>query len=169
VSAWELLDAEELLAALHARGAEVKADGDRLVFRAPLGLSGDLKAEVSARRTELLALLRPPAPPTGARLFFQAANARICWPDDAALHHWCYEHAPRWYYAKEHSAPPCEPVLAAHCRRRCPGCSGRKLRVAWVQVKNGKRQLRCRCLECGASQGCLKQEPANPELEWRAT
>src|SRR5262245_25077269 len=110
-----------LLARLHAVGAEVKADGDRLVLCASLGaLSDELKDEASASKADLLALVRPPAPAAGACLFFEGDRAKTCWPEEAGS--WTYEGAPRWYYVREHPVPACEPTLAAYSRRRCPGC-----------------------------------------------
>jgi hypothetical protein len=158
-----------LLDRLHALGASVKTEDGRLVLNVAVGgLPDELKALVAAHKDELLALLRPPAPPPGARLFFESADGKVCWPEEA--HHWTYERAPTWYYAAQHPAPPCTPAPAVlpWRPRRCPGCSGRDLRVAWAEVKEGKRQLQVRCNACNAYAGCLRQEPDNPELEWRA-
>jgi hypothetical protein len=161
------LTTSELLAALRARGAKMKIEGDRLTFRLPLGALPDaLKAEATAQRAELLALLRPPAPPPGVRLFLETADGKLAWPKEC--HHWTYERAPTWYYVAQHPLPPHAPALAARSCRRCPSCSGKALRVAWAEIKGGKRQLQCRCRTCGALQGCLKQEPDHFELEWRA-
>jgi hypothetical protein len=108
-----------------------------------------------------------PAPPPGVRLFFELENAKLCWPEEA--HHWTWEGAPAWYYAREHPPPASTPALAPHVRRRCPSCSGRALRVQWQVCKNGERRLQVKCNACEAHAAYLPMEPRNPDLEWRAT
>jgi hypothetical protein len=59
--------AAALVERLRAQGAELWAEGDRLRFRIPgQVLTDDLKAELSARKTELLALLSGSAGEQGA-------------------------------------------------------------------------------------------------------
>jgi hypothetical protein len=164
------LTGHELLAALQAHGVRLEADGDRLAYSGPLGgLTDELRAEMTTRKAELLDLLRPPAPPAGTRLFFQDTKGAICWPENAAI--WTYEGGPRWWYTKEHPVPPHEPALALlpWKSRRCPGCSGRKLRVTWQECGEGEKRLRVECVACGRFVDWLKRKPDNAELEWRAT
>jgi hypothetical protein len=101
------------------------------------------------------------------RLFFEAENAKICWPEEA--HHWTYEGAPTWYYTREHPPPACVPAFAAlpWRPRWCPGCSGRKLRAVWQECGEGEKRLRVECVACGRFVDWLKRRADNPELEWR--
>src|SRR5262249_45695163 len=148
----------DLLARLHALGASVQVEDGRLAVRVALGgLPEELRALVGAHKDELLALLRPPAVPPGARLFFEGEKAKLCWPEDAER--WTWEGAPRWYYAQEHPVPSCKPVFAPHVKRRCPSCSGVAMCIAWREIKGGKRQLQCRCAACEALVCCLPQDP----------
>jgi hypothetical protein len=157
----------DLLARLHALGASVQAEDGRLAVRVTVGgLPDELRALVGAHKNDLLALLRPPAPPPGSRLFFEGEKGKLCWPEEAER--WTWEGALRWYYTREHPVPPCEMALAPHVRKRCPNCSRIAFRVVFRDIKGGKRQLQCRCVACDALVCCLPQEPGNPDLGWKA-
>jgi hypothetical protein len=61
------MTARELLAALQCRGGVLRVEGGGLRLRAPVGaIPATLRAEASARKAELLALLRTAAPADGA-------------------------------------------------------------------------------------------------------
>jgi hypothetical protein len=46
-----------------------------------------------------------PKPPPGARLYCQAADARIVGPGDPDVYMWTFEGAGAWFYAKDHPVP----------------------------------------------------------------
>jgi hypothetical protein len=124
-----------------------------------------LKAEASARKSELLAILMA-VPPAGARLFFGAANGSPCVPEDA--YHWTWEHGPCWFYTSEHPVPPCEPDLWSRSKIRCARCVRKALVLRWQTFEDGKRHLRCDCAQCGGHVKYLKPPPGNPDVEFRA-
>ncbi len=147
-------------------------------YRAPAGaITEDLRAEARGRRAELLRLLAAeqapppqppgPAPPSGARLYFELENAKPCLPEEA--HHWTWEGAGRWLYTQERPPPPHRLAVAPWAKALCGRCVARELRVRETADKNGRKQLRCECAVCGAFVKFMSPPPGNLDLEWRAS
>jgi hypothetical protein len=156
-----------LLAELRMSGVELKVESGRLFCRSPWwgSVPEYLKQLATRHRPALLALLAvEQGLPSGTRLFFQAEDAALCWPEEAFL--WTWQGAPSWLFTSERPLPPHEPALSSHNPRRCPQCH-QEPRVSWQTCSKGEKRLRIECRACGAFAGWLKQDPRNPELTWR--
>jgi hypothetical protein len=106
------------------------------------------------------------SPPAGARLFFYDQAGRPCLPQDAYA--WTWERGPRWFHTAERPVPSCGPALAPRSKVCCKTCTVRSLRLSWQATKDGKRQLRCDCQQCGGFVKYIKPDPwVNADLEFR--
>jgi hypothetical protein len=111
-------------------------------------------------------------PPAGARLFFGREDGRPCAPDGEgkdAPYHWTWERAPTWFYTREVGLPAWEMRLRLGLWLHCKTDTHRGVRVVWRDIKDGRRQLRCECAECGKLVKMMKAAPDCPDVEFIAT
>jgi hypothetical protein len=157
----------DILAEMRTSGVELKVESGKLLCRSPWWgeVPDHLRQKAARYRPELMALLTAERGlPPGVRLFFQAENAALCWPEECFL--WTWEGAPSWLFASERPLPPCEPSLHPRSPKRCKQCH-QLPGLSWQTCANGEKRLRVECKACGAFAGWLKQDPRNPELVWR--
>jgi hypothetical protein len=107
------MTAPELLAALTALGATVRAVDDRLRIEAPAGtLTPELRTALTERKPDLLALL---GEPLVTRAHLCAGCSRFFFPEPARLCYWC-----RKRRSEAPIGPPCD-----GCGEACEECLGR--------------------------------------------